>query len=430
MIQMSNLTYKGAFRLPRNAQGNDPNGFAFGGNHLAFNPAKGTIFVGSRNNFAAEVSIPTPVLSADINLLPEAAYVQGLFDPFDGHLADAFDLYGVNLAGLTVEDGGLVATASIYYDAMNTQRMGHYRRGLGWKALWQPDKQGFVAGYMTALPEKWRTKFNATSITGQCAIPIVTRTSWGPAAFAFNANTLDAVMPLVYYPAEHPTLGLWEPANGVINTVYNGTMTAGGAVVIDDTLMVWGSIGTGTFGYGPGTSDPALAGTPVPDAPHEVYCYDPTSSSKGQHAYPYQTQVWTYDLNSLGTGDPWAATPATFNLTFPIAGAEAYKPCGVTYDPATRMLYVAQAQADVDGYSFRALIHAYSVAAPSEPTPAPEPPVVIIDPRIAELEAALAAANLRISSIRSQLIAIQTRLKGSKSTAKWLLDAIAKALAT
>ena len=34
----------------------------------------------------------------------------------------------------------------------------------------------------------------------------------------------------------------------------------------------------------------------------EHYCYDPTNSDKGQHAYPYRYQMWAYDLNELGRG--------------------------------------------------------------------------------------------------------------------------------
>ena len=40
--------------------------------------------------------------------------------------------------------------------------------------------------------------------------------------------------------------------------------------------------GTGTFCYGEGAT-----------------CNDPTDSSKGNHAYPYQYQVWAYDANDL-----------------------------------------------------------------------------------------------------------------------------------
>ena len=45
-----------------------------------------------------------------------------------------------------------------------------------------------------------------------------------------------------------------------------------------------------------------------------MLCYDPTTSDKGSHAYPYRYQVWAYDLNDFaavkaGTKQPWEVVP-------------------------------------------------------------------------------------------------------------------------
>src|SRR4029078_10931964 len=78
------------------------------------------------------------------------------------------------------------------------------------------------------------------------------------------------------------------------------------------TVLYIGRNGTGVFCYGNGTNNPGLAGTIGPD--NEKYCYDPTSTSKGQHGWPYNYQMWAYDLNDLtavknGTKQPWEVQP-------------------------------------------------------------------------------------------------------------------------
>ena len=59
-------------------------------------------------------------------------------------------------------------------------------------------------------------------------------------------------------------------------------------------------------------ADPSLAIAPDPEG--GAYCYDPTNSYKGPHAYPYRYQIWAYDLNDFaavkaGTKQPWDVVP-------------------------------------------------------------------------------------------------------------------------
>ena len=72
--------------------------------------------------------------------------------------------------------------------------------------------------------------------------------------------------------------------------------------------------------YGNGTANPSLDGTTASMA---LYCYDPTNSYKGTHAYPYRYQVWAYDLNDFaevkaGTKQPWDVVPyGVWSLNLP-----------------------------------------------------------------------------------------------------------------
>ena len=371
-LAFEDLQYEGAFRLP--AQEANGDSFSFGGRPAAYNPAAGTLFVGTRSGRVAEINIPQPVNSADVGVLPFAAFVQPFADPAEGRIADiASD--GASLAGLLVHNNRLYGTGVIYYDANNTQSLSHFSRPLALLdratprlvRVGQSGKTGLVAGYMATVPEEWRAQLGGPAITGQCCIPIVSRTSYGPAAFAFDPALIDSgknapAYPLMYYTSDHQTLGAWEGSN----PTYGGTMQVGGLALIAGTrtALFIGRNGLGPFCYGEGTGDQAKANQRGPGG--ERYCYDPTSADKGQHAYPYRFQMWAYDLSELaqvraGRRDPWEVKPYGV-WPFDVATSEpGVRIGGVAYDAAGQRLFIGQMQADRDGYAFRALMHVFRV---------------------------------------------------------------------
>ena len=131
------LQYIGAFRLPAaSANGVD---FSFGGQPMAFNPANNSLFVGSYHGSLAEVTIPTPLNSSNVNALPFATFLQPFSDPTEGHLSE-ISTSGVTHSGLMVYGNRLYGTATIFYDANNTQTVSHYSRSL---QLNQPSFSGW-----------------------------------------------------------------------------------------------------------------------------------------------------------------------------------------------------------------------------------------------------------------------------------------------
>ena len=108
-LEFSAFTYLGGFRLPNTPQGGD---FSYGGSHMAYNPARNSLFVNSLHSKVAEVTIP-PVNTSDRNLMSFASYLQPFSDPSEGHLSDIGN--GTLLSGLLVHGGRLYATGSIYY---------------------------------------------------------------------------------------------------------------------------------------------------------------------------------------------------------------------------------------------------------------------------------------------------------------------------
>ncbi len=382
LLQFSDLGYAGAFRLPSTWQGDT---FEFAGRAMAYNPARNSLFISSRAGNVAEVSIPTPAITSNVNEMPFASYLQGFRDPTEGHFREiAAD--GAALSGLYVHGDRLYGTGSIFYDAMNSQVVSHFSHStelsqpsfLGMSQVWETGKAGYVSGYMASIPSEWQEVLGGSAITGQCCIPIVTRTSYGPAAFAWNPldvgrqNQVSAT-PLLYYSSAHQTLGPWDGSN----PTYGGTVAMGGAALIAGTrtALFIGRNGAGDFCYGNGTGIQALAGTKGPDG--EPYCYDPTSSDKGQHAYPYRYQIWAYDLNEFaavkaGAKQPWEVRPyAVWPFDLPVPEPSVLIG-GVSYDAQRQVIYLLQMRADQDGYAYRPLVHVLKMNAPgAAPLPSP-----------------------------------------------------------
>lgn len=384
LVQQTGVQYVGSFKVPHDASNGET--FEFGGLSLAFNPAHNSLFVSNRAGHVAEVSIPALSAGADTSKWNAASYLQGFADPTEGHLGQIGN-EGLSLGGLLVQNNTLYGTGWIYYDANNAQRVSHYSHSLqlnqasfvGWSSVWDAAKTGYVSGYLAAIPVEHLARLGGPTLTGQCCIPIVSRTSFGPDAFAFDASKIAAAVtvpasPLLYYTGEHPTLGAWAESN----LVYGMTTGMGGVVLPSGTrsALFVGRNGMGTACYGEGTPDPALVGKPTSDGSH--YCLDPVNNYKGTHAYPYRHQIWAYDLNDFaavkaGTKQPWEVTPyGVWALEFPVV-QEDFNIGGVGYDAQRRLMYVSQPSADPEGY--RPLIHVYLVTG-GTPPPVIVPPVV------------------------------------------------------
>jgi hypothetical protein len=373
LLSQGGLEYVGAFRLPYD--GSNGEWFSFGGFAIAYNPLGNSLFVSSYHGAVAEVSIPTPGNSSDFKALPFASYLQGFYDPTEGHLAEVSSS-GVSITSLLVRGSRLFGTASIYYDANNTQRLSHFSRSLqlnqpsfsGWSRVSDEGRSGFVSGWMAALPSEWHAKLGGPALTGQCCIPIVWRTSVGPAALAFDPAQVGqpavGATPLLYYTSDHAALGPWDGSN----PTYGATTQMGGIAAIAGTrtVLYFGTNGLGEHCYGNGTDNQSLAGTKGPDG--ELYCYDPTNNSKSSHAYPYRYQIWAYDLNDFaavkaGTKQPWDVMPyGVWPLSFPNP-EPTVRLGGVAYDAEHQLLYVSQLHADAEGYSSQPLIQVFHVNA-------------------------------------------------------------------
>src|SRR3989344_3567658 len=365
LLQKSNLVYQGAFKVPKGTLPGATYGLNYVDRVFTYYPAHNSLFINNHvyEQKTSEISIPQIINSNSLNNLATATLLQNPADITEGNLrniaAGGAD-YGETtmMGGLMVYNNKLIGTSYGYYDASRKVGLSHFTSGLtlsntgDFKGMYKVGdlNPGFYGGYMTQIPPEWQSALGGPALTGQCCISIITRTSFGPAAFVFNPDDLGVkspipATPVVYYDDAHPTLGEW--GGGEVNLYYNKATKIKGIVFPagSRSVLFFGTQGTGKPCYGAGTSDSNLAGQPTPSG--STYCYDPTDDSKGNHAYPYEYWVWAYDVNDLisvknGQKNPWDIRPYAiwgYSLPFGTSGAEIQ---GVAYDPTTQRLFISQ----------------------------------------------------------------------------------------
>lgn len=405
LLQKTDLVYRGAFRVPKgNLRGASKreNSLSYGGGPLAFNPARNSLFIGghAHEKLVLEISVPKPVIGNTLSDLHAAVVLQPPIDITSGNLSKlgkdgALIGNGGVVGGLLVYGGRLVATSFGYYDASNASVVSHFTvspdwatQGLQFSGLYQVGeyrKTGLVAGYMALVPDEWQVLLGGPALTGQAAIAIISRSSFGPAASVFDPDKLGVtnpvpVVPLVQYPSGHATLG--EYSTQKPSEYYNRSTELKGLVFPKGTrsVLFFGRHGLGRTGKGDscyGLGSPKLEehGRTKDSSPNicngvpmkaDTCCYDPTDGSKGVHGYPYVYQVWAYDALDLlkvkqGKRDPWEVKPYTvWQLTFPFAIENAHI-LGAAYDPATQRIFISQASADRPQMEPFPLIHVFEV---------------------------------------------------------------------
>ena len=380
-------SYRGAFRVPLAAGIPAEEHFSYGGHALCHRPASNSLFMAGHAWYQklAEIDVPSPAICAEIDDLPRANLRQSLHDVADGHLAQlgpgGSPMDGAMLGGLLAHGDRLVGSAFVYYDAGGEAERSHFSSGFdlsdpsdfaGMFRLDAPNP-GFLAGYVAAVPAEWQPLLGGPLLSGQCGLPIVSRGSWGPSAFAFDPSLFGVsnpvpARPLVFYDAEHPTLGEWGNQTHS-NHLFNMSPEVHGAVFPagSRTLILFGRQGLGVPCYGQGTDDPSLHLQPVPGEDGVVFVYDPAEGGKGTHSWPYAYFAWAFDAADLaraaaGSCNPWDVVPsATWQIDLPWAShSSAHRLGGAAWDPSSRTLFLSQLLAD-DGLP---IVHVFQLVLP------------------------------------------------------------------
>jgi hypothetical protein len=357
LVAQGDMTYLGSFNVP----GASGDGFNYGGYAIAFNSANNSLYI---------VGDVTDLLTAEISI-PALGGTATLLQPLADSTAGLLNKIGsgqLRIGGNFVYNNKLYTTGFVYYDANGAQTLSHFNRPLslsasgvtGPYAVGTQQGAGWYSGYMTTIPAEWQTKLGAPAMTGNCCLSIISRTSYGPSASAWDpTNTTANAKILVGYDQDHQTLGTYGASGS--HPVFNGTTRITGIFFPPGTASVlfFGSTGTGNYCYGEAAA-----------------CNDPQNNSKGEHAYPYAAYIWAYNANDLaavraGTKQPYQVTPyATWALAEFTNMNSDFATGGAAYDPATQRVYLSQPNA---GNGSLPVIRVYKVTS-STPVATPNPP--------------------------------------------------------
>ena len=333
LLAASDLVHVGSF----NIAAADREGFGYGGTAIAFNPANRSLFI---------VGIETQYQTAEITI-PPISGTANLLQPFTDSLHGALGKIGdgeLRIGGNLVYRDKLYVSGFLFYDAAAAQRQSHFSRSLTLSdgAIVGPTRvgrlgAGFYSGYMGLIPAAWQARLGGPALTGNCCLSIITRTSFGPAAFAFDPENLGDARPLVYYTSDRQTLGRYGDRGP--NPAFNGSTRITGIVFPEDTASVlfFGMTGIGPYCYG-----------------EAAECGDPINPYKGEHAPPYRAWVWAYDANDLAAVSnrrerPWDVIPyATWELEDLGDVSANFGIGGAAYDAAEQRIYVSKKYGDGD----------------------------------------------------------------------------------
>lgn len=332
----------------------------------------------------AEISIPDPVNTTNASALKRPTFIQNCADPFAGATYQVQGGgNGPGVGGIVVNGSQLLVQSYIRYDAGYEQNASLFVKptlnlatanASGPYAIAQQGVQtngtvGFTSGPMAWIPPEWRPVFGNNSLVAwNGGLSIGSRTSYGPAAFAFNPNNLGSVspnpsiypaspapsLPLLYYDNVHQTIGDAVTQYDGVNIFYNPVVVPAlrGMVIPNGTRSALYFTGVGR--------GPVVYKGPV----------DCVSDGSGYSGFPYTSMIQAYDLNNWANtaadpvaNPPWASKPYAAwhldNIPFTDGQCDASSG-GVAYDDATRTIYWASAQHDpLTQYSAGLIFHAW-----------------------------------------------------------------------
>ena len=199
LLDISQIQYEGAFRLPTTTFGNSSMNSAQGA--LAYNPANHSIFIVGhvQQQAIAEFKIPELVLSnqlTDLNMAEDP--LQGFVSVLNRRIGSTQQTLD-RIGGMALFEGPqgpeLLINAYMYYDAsvsvdqsmLVVRNANDLNNSVVDGAFVVSGGPGHTAGWISPVPRSWQEALDGTHITGQSSgMPIIGRTSVGPAAFSFD----------------------------------------------------------------------------------------------------------------------------------------------------------------------------------------------------------------------------------------------------
>jgi hypothetical protein len=357
------MTYLGAFDLPDAAGAGDRRCFEYQyPGAMGYNPATHSLVVKSHDwdeGWAGEVTIPSSLGGTAAVRQPCSDVTAGRIRQING------EGNRVHIGGFLIKGADMLISAFPYY-SNGTADGTHMSRSTTFTntAVRGPVRvgntsSGTIGGYMAHIPTEWQAALKGDMLTGQCCISIISRSSFGPSvSSAYFDQVLTQSRPnattLLNYPASNP---LAPYGSSTPTELWNGTTRIRGVVLPSGTASVlfFGKHGVGRWCYGEAAA-----------------CNDPSNSDHGEHAYPYQAQVWAYNAHELAQVAAGARAPHSVKpyavWALPGSGADV---AGAVVDRDGR-LYVLE---NGGGPGPRGRVHVYSIrgsaSTPTADTTAP-----------------------------------------------------------
>lgn len=372
-IQSTDLTYLGTINITH-SDGTCPETSYSRGTGLTYNPAgnggAGSFYISGRmtNHCVAEITKPS--------VGGTATFIQNYTEPTNGTWSQIADCYnGCFIGGHLLYNNNLYLTAVSYYDAGYNQTKSLWRHnltlsnhsGMVGPVAAGPGNQGMYNQYMDNVPAAFQAMLGGPAVIGGCCVPITSRTSLGPALYAFDPERPGTVTPLLGYPDGHQTLNPFGASGS--HPEANPTTRMAGVSFVEgtDTILFVGTTGKGQYCYG-GSE-----------------CSDPMYSEyKGVHAYPYVHYMWAYDVDDLaavkaGTKQMWDVLPyAHWELPNIGAVVDEWSATGMAFDPAAKLLYVLKARESNGAIWPQIHVYSVNVTAATTSTPPPAPNSLIV----------------------------------------------------
>lgn len=401
LIQISDIEFQGAFRIPTNNFGESNANYS--SCTMAYNESNNTIFLsGFRlHGSVAEFSIPELVNSTDLTKLNEATNLQGfrkILNSATSGNPQAID----EISGMEVINNQLFINALEYYDApatnTHTTLVIEDKSNLATstvKGYFAFEGAAHTAGWISEIPSEWQADLGGDYLTGNSSkYPINVRSTMGTSAFSFNSSDFEGVEagnistttlldfdltnPIYadYESYEFPSYNLIE-ANGSLE--FEHTFEDADAIVGENDL--WTDESQASFGLIiPGTSSYLTIGSSGGHTSGIGYKPMQNNGSVCPGPCPYDTSdyhnyYWLWDVNDLlavknGFKNEYEIRPyayGQFNIPFQIdelsGEPEFHKILGGAYNAQEGLIYLAiEDGSAIDGMFDKApLIIAYAM---------------------------------------------------------------------
>jgi len=372
LLRIENLVYEGAFRLQASEFGASNLNYAQG--PIAYNKANHSLYIvgHSHDQAIAEFAIPDLVKSTDITALPMVTrplqnFTQVLNKATGGN-PQGLDRIGGLFATTYNGAPALVVNTYEYYDAPadNTQTTLTIQQAndletaqfSSFKTL--SGGAGHTSGWISPVPADLISELGGTHITGQSSgIPIISRTSVGPSAFAVDVADIFSksnvpTQKLLDFSLSHPLHADLSNTSGT-NDIWTHLSRAVVGLIVPGTrtYMTLGNSGGHQSGV----------------------CYKCTQNNGnlcGGYCAPdaedYAQFYWLWDLNDLrdvknGTKAAHEVRPYAYGPFETPFAENAWGLGGGSYDESTGILYLSVLNGDQNQgtYARPPVIIAYKV---------------------------------------------------------------------